>query len=73
MDDKARSRRKDAALRRQSVISFVVGVLGVLLFVVTGAKVVLVLTMVLLFFLPLISRLRSLRRRPPRKRPGNRP
>lgn len=68
MDDKARARRKDAALRRQNVISFVVGVLGVLLFIVTSAKVVLVLTMVVLFFLPPISRLRSMRRRRPRNR-----
>lgn len=73
MDDDARSRRKDAALRRQNVISFVVGVLGVLLFVVTSAKVVLVLTMVVLFFLPPISRLRSMRRRRTGRPPGKRP
>jgi hypothetical protein len=67
MDDKARSRRRDAALRRQNAVSFVVGVLGVLLFIVTSAKVVLVLTMVVLFFLPPISRLRSMRRKRPKK------
>jgi len=57
-----RTRRRDAALRWQGVASFAVGVLGVLLFVVTSSEVVLVLTMVVLFFLPPVSRLRSMRR-----------
>ena len=51
-------------MRWQGILSLVVGVLGVLLFVVTGSSVVLVLTMVVLFFLPPVSRLRSMRRRP---------
>lgn len=61
MDD-GRSRRRDWALLKQNVTSFVVGALGVLVFVATGSKVLLVLTMVILFFLPPVSRFRALRR-----------
>ena len=67
MDDKARRRtenRRQLALLRQNVASFVVGVLGILLFIATSSKVILVLTMVLLFFLPPISRFRATRKRP---------
>lgn len=70
MDDKARRRRelrRELALLRQNVASFVVGVLGIMLFIATSSKVVLVLTMVVLFFLPPISRLRALRKRRPKK------
>jgi hypothetical protein len=66
VDDK-RGRRRDWALLKQNVTSFSVGFLGVVLFIATSSKVVLVLTMVVLFFLPPVSRLRAIRRRRPKK------
>ena len=61
MDDKG-WRHRDRALLKQNVASFVVGVLGILVFIATGSKVLLVITMVILFFLPPVSRFRALRR-----------
>lgn len=54
---------RDFALLKQNVASFVVGVLGILVFIATGSKVLLVVTMVILFFLPPVSRFRAMRRR----------
>ncbi|RNL78359.1 hypothetical protein [Nocardioides marmorisolisilvae] len=55
-------RHRDWALLKQNVASFVVGVLGILVFIATGSKVLLVITMVILFFLPPVSRFRAWRR-----------
>jgi uncharacterized membrane protein YjjB (DUF3815 family) len=63
VDDKG-GRRRDWALLKQNAASFVVGCLGVLLFIATQSTVLLVLTMAILFFLPPISRFRALRKRP---------
>ncbi|MFL6107847.1 MAG: hypothetical protein ACJ72L_12860 [Marmoricola sp.] len=62
MDDKG-WRRRDWALLKQNVASFVVGVLGIMVFIATGSKVLLVVTMVILFFLPPVSRFRAMRKR----------
>ena len=61
MDDKG-WRRREWALLKQNVASLVVGVLGIMVFIATGSKVLLVLTMVVLFFLPPISRFRAMRK-----------
>jgi hypothetical protein len=63
VDDKGR-RHRDWALLKQNVASFVVGILGIMLFIATSSSVVLVLTMAVLFFLPPISRFRAWRNRP---------
>jgi len=65
VDDKGR-RRREIALLKQNATSFVVGVLGIMVFIATGSKVLLVITMVILFFLPPISRFRAMRK-PPKK------
>jgi hypothetical protein len=61
VDDKG-WRHREWSLLKQNVASFVVGVLGILVFIATGSKVLLVITMVILFFLPPVSRFRALRR-----------
>lgn len=62
MDDKG-WRRREWALLKQNVASFVVGVLGIMVFIATGSKVLLVITMAILFFLPPLSRFREMRKR----------
>lgn len=57
-----RGLQRDWALLKQNVASFVVGVLGIMVFIATGSKVLLVVTMAILFFLPPVSRFRALRR-----------
>lgn len=62
MDDKG-WRHRDWALLKQNVASLVVGVLGIMVFIATGSKVLLVITMAVLFFLPPVSRFRAMRKR----------
>jgi hypothetical protein len=62
VDDKS-GRHRDWALLKQNVASFVVGILGIMVFIATGSKVLLVVTMAILFFLPPVSRFRAMRRK----------
>ncbi|MFL6023770.1 MAG: hypothetical protein ACJ72O_10570 [Marmoricola sp.] len=55
--------RREKALLKQNAASFVVGFLGVVVFIATGSKILLVITMAILFFLPPVSRFRAMRKK----------